>query len=207
MERSFAALLAAALAAYLVGSIPFGWLVCAAHGIDVRKVGSGNIGATNVVRAMGRKAGALVFALDAAKGFAAVALVPRAVAALGCRLPAHAVLVLAVAVILGHSFPVFLGFRGGKGVSTGLGIAVALVPHTAALALALWAVVFVATRYVSVASIAAAAFAAAAPWWLDSGAGRATLCAVSCLAALVVAKHRSNIVRLVRGTENRFKLF
>ena len=197
---------AAALVAYLIGSIPFGWLVCAGRGVDIRSVGSGNIGATNVVRALGRKYGALVFALDAAKGLAAVSVVPAAFAAFGAVLPAGARLGCAAAVILGHSFPVFLSFKGGKGVSTGLGIAVALVPHSALVALAAWIVLFLSTRYVSVASIAAAAVAGAAPWWLDCDAGTAARCAVSCMAALVVAKHRHNAIRLLHGNENRFKL-
>lgn len=197
----------ATIAAYLLGSIPFGWLVGMSRGVDVRKIGSGNIGATNVVRALGRKAGALVFALDAAKGIAAVAVIPKCVFALGGSLPGWMPLVLAAAVIVGHSFPVFLGFKGGKGVSTGLGIAIALVPHTAAIALAIWIVAFVATRYVSVSSIVAALFVAGGAWEFDPKAGVAVLSAVSVLALLVVAKHRSNIVRLAKGTENRFRLF
>ena len=197
----------ATVAAYLLGSIPFGWLVGMSRGVDVRKIGSGNIGATNVVRALGRKAGALVFALDAAKGIAAVAVIPKCVFTLGGSLPSWAPLVLAAAVIVGHSFPVFLGFKGGKGVSTGLGIAIALVPHTAAIALAIWIVAFVATRYVSVSSIVAALFVAGGAWEFDPKAGVAVLSAVSVLALLVVAKHRSNIVRLAKGTENRFRLF
>ena len=194
----------AALAAYLVGSIPFGWLVGLAHGIDIRRAGSGNIGATNVLRVLGKKPGAFVFALDVAKGVAAVSLVPAAAAALGAPLPRAAAVVCAAAVVLGHSFPVFLGFKGGKGVATGLGIAFALVPHSALAAFALWLALFLATRYVSVASVAAAALVAAAPWFLDREAGPVALSVVSVLAALVVLKHRSNMARLARGTENRF---
>ena len=192
------------LVSYLLGSIPFGWLVGLAHGIDIRRAGSGNIGATNVLRVLGKRPGAFVFALDAAKGVAAVSLVPAAFAAAGAPLPRAAAVACAAAVVLGHSFPVFLGFKGGKGVATGLGIAVALVPRSSLLAFALWLALFLATRYVSVASIAAAAFVAVAPWLLDPEAGRVALCAVSVLAALVVARHRSNMVRLARGTENRF---
>ena len=200
----FVACAAAAALSYLAGSIPFGWLVGLAHGVDVRRAGSGNIGATNVVRVLGRGPGAFVFALDVAKGVAAVSLVPAAFALAGAPLPGFASVVCAAAVIIGHSFPVFLGFKGGKGVATGLGIAAALVPHSAALALALWIVLFLATRYVSVASVAAAALVAVAPWRLDPGAGVAALSAVSVLAALVVVKHRSNMARLARGGENRF---
>lgn len=195
---------AAALAAYLAGSIPFGWLVGISRGVDIRRAGSGNIGATNVVRVLGKKAGAFTFALDVAKGVAAVSVFPAAFAMAGAPLPRDATIVCAVAVMLGHSFPVFLGFKGGKGVATGLGIAAALVPHTAALALALWIALFLATRYVSVGSVAAAAFAAVAPWFLDSAAGPLALSAVSVLAAMIVVKHRSNLVRLARGEENRF---
>ena len=170
--------LSAALA-YLAGSIPFGYLMGLTRGVDIRTVGSGNIGATNVFRTLGKRLGAFTCALDVAKGVAAVAVVPQAVwACAGAGAPPLGALVAcAAAVMLGHAFPVFLGFRGGKGVATGLGLAIGLAPHSALLGLAVWIVVFGATRYVSVGSV---------------------------LAALVVLKHRSNLARLARGTENRF---
>ena len=202
--------LSAALA-YLAGSIPFGYLMGLTRGVDIRTVGSGNIGATNVFRTLGKKLGVFTFALDVAKGVAAVAVVPQAVwACAGAGAPPLGALVAcAAAVMLGHAFPVFLGFKGGKGVATGLGLAIGLAPHSALLGLAVWIVVFGATRYVSVGSVLAALVVGAAPWWLDrpadGGAGWNAVCAaISILAALVVLKHRSNLARLARGTENRF---
>ena len=200
-----------AVCSYLVGSIPFGYLMGLAHGVDIRTVGSGNIGATNVFRTLGKGPGALTFALDVAKGVAAVAVVPFAAALLaGAGAPGlGARVACGVAVLLGHSFPLFLGFRGGKGVATGLGVACGLVPHAALLGVAVWVALFLATRYVSVASIAAALTVAVAPWFLelppDPGAGSVALCAVvSVLAAGVALKHQSNVRRLLAGTENRF---
>ena len=128
---------------------------------------------------------------------------------LGGGLPLGALVACAAAVMLGHAFPVFLGFKGGKGVATGLGLAIGLAPHAALLGLAVWIVAFGATRYVSVGSVLAALVVGAAPWWLDrpadGGAGWNAVCAaISILAALVVLRHRSNLARLARGTENRF---
>ena len=206
-----ALLVLSAALAYLAGSIPFGYLIGLTRGVDIRTVGSGNIGATNVFRTLGKKPGIFTFALDVAKGVAAVAVIPQGVwFCAGAGAPPPGVLVAcAAAVMLGHAFPVFLGFKGGKGVATGLGLAVGLVPHSALLGLAVWIAVFVATRYVSVGSVCAAATVAVAPWFLDrppdGGAGWTAVCAaVSVLAALVVVKHRSNLARLARGTENRF---
>src|SRR3954468_2277590 len=152
-----AALLALVIA-YLAGAIPFGWLIARSHGIDLFHAGSGNIGATNVGRVLGRKFGLLAFALDFAKG-----AVPVALAGL---LPAeaHAALVLpdalrvgvALCAFLGHLFPVYLGLRGGKGVATGAGTVFVLVPGPAALAVLAWAAVVGATRTVSLGSVVAA---------------------------------------------------
>lgn len=197
--------LAAAACAYLLGSIPFGFLAGCIRGVDVRKAGSGNIGATNVFRTLGPGPGIATFLLDAAKGVAAARVVPWAVWLLaGAEPPRAAALVCAAAVLAGHGFPLFLSFKGGKGVATGLGCALSIVPHSALAALAVWIAVFLATRYVSVGSIAAALVAAAAPWALDRGAGAAACALVSALALLIVWKHRSNVRRLLAGTENRF---
>ena len=197
--------LAAAACSYLVGSIPFGYLAGCIRGIDIRTVGSGNIGATNVFRTLGPRFGILTFALDAAKGVAAAGIVPWAVWSLaGLEAPPAAALVCTVAVLAGHGFPLFLGFKGGKGVATGLGCALSVVPHTALVALAVWILVFLATRYVSVGSIAAALAAAALPWFVDRPAGAAACALVGVLALLIVWKHRSNVRRLLAGTENRF---
>ena len=210
MNALLPTLLSAALA-YLAGSIPFGYLMGLTRGVDIRTVGSGNIGATNVFRTLGKRLGIFTFALDVAKGVAAVSVIPKGVwlAAGAGSPPLGALVACAAAVMLGHAFPVFLGFKGGKGVATGLGLAIGLAPHAALLVFAVWIVVFGATRYVSVGSVCAAAVVGVAPWFLDrppdGGAGWNAVCAaISVLAALVVLKHRSNLARLARGTENRF---
>ncbi len=215
MCTSLASFVAAAVA-YLLGSVPFGYIAGRLRGVDIRTVGSGNIGATNVFRTLGKGPGATVFLLDAAKGAVAVAALP-ALAAAASNLSWHAApnawvrIACAIFVLLGHTFPVFLNFKGGKGVATGLGVAFGLVPHSAALGLSVWVVLFLATRYVSVASIVAALIVAAAPWVIDApaaGSGTtadyAILAAVSALGILVALKHRSNVRRLLSGTENRF---
>lgn len=195
------------LGGYLVGSIPVGYLWArAARGIDIRKHGSGNIGATNVARVLdSRTAGFSVFALDALKGWLPVwAYLGAARQAWG-----PGVFLVAAAPFLGHCFPVFLGFKGGKGVATGLGVVAALFPLAALLSFALWCASAATTRYVSVSSILAAL---ALPVWLWLGFwGRpplpgerfpallfATVCTV-----FVVWRHRLNLARLKAGTESR----
>ncbi len=191
------ALLQVAAVAYLVGSIPFSFLVARAFGVeDVRRVGSGNVGATNVLRNAGKGAGALALLLDLGKGAAATALAGR-LAPGEAALPA----VAAVAAVIGHMYPVWLRFEGGKGVATGLGALAPLVPKAALAALAAFAVVAVATRYVSLGSVGGAlvltalVFAARGP---DPVALAAAL-----TAALVVFRHRSNLRRIFGGTERR----
>jgi glycerol-3-phosphate acyltransferase PlsY len=189
--------------AYLLGSVSFSVvLVHFVQGLDVRTVGSGNAGATNAMRAAGKGAGAAVLALDVIKGMTAVA-VPRALDA-----PPAVVGSAAVAVVLGHVFPVFFGFRGGKGVATSAGALGTLAPAAMALGLFVFVVVVLWKRYVSLASIVTAAlfpFLAAAsvrlgwtehggPWLVLSSAG---------IALLIVLKHRRNLQRLWRGTEPR----
>ena len=149
-----AAYLIPALVSYLLGAVPFGLLIALSRGIDVRKVGSGNIGATNVFRAVGKPWGILAFALDFLKGFAAAAWVPALVARVaGVETPAYAPLVCGVCAVVGHTWPVWLRFKGGKGVATGAGLLVAIAPHSALCAVGAWIVFFLATRYVSFASI------------------------------------------------------
>jgi glycerol-3-phosphate acyltransferase PlsY len=182
--------------AYLLGSIPFSFWVARAFGVaDVRRVGSGNVGATNVLRTAGKAAGLLAFGLDALKGTAASALALWL--APGGWLPALA----AVGAVLGHMFPVWLGFRGGKGVATGFGAFVPLAPQAAAAGLAAFAVTLAAFRYVSVASIGGAIALASAAVWL--AAPRSVAVAAAGLAALILCKHRENLARLARGDERR----
>ncbi|HWL52561.1 MAG TPA: glycerol-3-phosphate 1-O-acyltransferase PlsY [Chthoniobacteraceae bacterium] len=188
-----------ALAGYLLGSIPFGFLVARMRGIDIRQHGSGNIGATNVLRVVGRKWGFLVFALDALKGFLAVygtmLLVSTAPAAL---------IAAALGCILGHNFPVWLRFKGGKGIATTAGALIGLFPLAIGVAFLVWVALFYATRYVSLASIGAAAVLPPVVWW-QAGSFNAFVGFSFLIAALAIWRHRSNIRRLLDGTENRFE--
>jgi glycerol-3-phosphate acyltransferase PlsY len=182
--------------AYLLGSIPFSFLVGRAFGIqDVRRVGSGNVGATNVLRSAGKTAGLLALLLDGAKGAAASILAlwlvpePPAVAALA-----------AVAAVLGHMHPLWLGFQGGKGVAASLGAFAPLVPKAAVAATGVFLLILVATRYVSLGSIAGAATLAALAFVFGSPA---VAWAATLTAVLVVVRHRSNLKRLQDGSERR----
>ena len=202
--------LALFLLAYLVGAIPFGYLVGRARGVNLFHVGSGNIGATNAGRILGRPLGGLVFVLDFLKGALPVAFIePLArLAGTDATEPAELLRVgTAAAAFLGHLFPVYLGFRGGKGVATGAGAISVLVPIPAAIALATWALAVLATRMVSLASIAAIAALSAARLafkvdpWSDANWLVTAFCLVGSL--VVVVKHRSNLSRIRNGTESR----
>ena len=189
--------------AYLLGSISWSVLVVKVlQGMDVRSVGSGNAGATNVMRAAGKKAGAAVLLLDVGKGIAAVA-VPRSLDA-----PPPVVGGAAVAVVLGHVFPVFFGFRGGKGVATSAGALGTLSPVAMALGLLVFLAVVGWKRYVSLGSMVTAALFPLLAWishrqgWTEHGGGW-TLLAGALIALLVVIKHQGNLRRLWRGTEPR----
>lgn len=190
---------------YLLGSIPFGLIVSLSRGIDVRKAGSGNIGATNVFRTVGKPWGILTFILDFLKGFVATAFIPVLAAHIcGTGCPQWAGLVGGGCAIAGHTWPVFIGFRGGKGVATGAGMLAALSPWTALVAVGAWIVMLLATRYVSVASICAALTLCVLSWIPPFRAGTATSIVFTILAIAVIARHRSNIQRLIKGTESRF---
>ena len=193
-------------AGYLLGSIPFGYLIVrATKDADVRASGSGNIGATNVNRVAGAGAGLVTLLLDVAKGYAAVWLAERVSGgdvswmALG-----------GVAAVVGHMFPVWLGFRGGKGVATALGVFVPLCWMAVAAAAVVWALVASIWRYVSLASVVAAALLPVCMYLLYApGTHHAPPLSVSCSTAivsiLIIVKHRENIRRLLAGTENRLK--
>jgi len=200
--------IATAAIAYLLGSIPFGYiLVRVFRGQDVRDTGSGNIGATNVARSS-PALGALTLFLDAAKGLLAVAA-GSLLAASGPhggagRLYSLAAL-SAVFAVVGHMFPIWLKFRGGKGVATSVGVFMALAPKTLLLVLALFVAVVAAFRYVSLGSIVAAvAFPLIAYALRDYHSSLPVLGAISAIAVLVIVKHRDNIRRLLAGTEPRF---
>ena len=197
------------IGSYLLGSIPFGYLAGRIAGIDIRNCGSGNVGATNVIRTLGKSYGYPVFALDFLKGFGAVKmsiLIATRVQS-EWNSPEMFGIVAAISSVLGHSFPVWLRFKGGKGVATSAGALLALAPVAALSGVAIWILTFWLTRYVSVASIAAAA---ALPLiilittWLSRTTGKLLFYSSVCLAAVVIWRHRSNLSRLMRGTEPRF---
>ena len=199
--------IACALAAYLLGSIPTGYLMAKAKGIDIRTVGSGNIGATNAMRVLGKPAGILVLILDALKGGLAVWLLPWLAAAylLPPAAPVGARPLIAIiagfSAIAGHVFTCWLKFKGGKGIATSCGVYFALAPLACALCLGVWFLMLAVTRYVSVASIIASVglpFAVA----LTQDSLVLTLCTVG-VSALAIYKHKPNIQRLLNGTEHR----
>jgi acyl-phosphate glycerol 3-phosphate acyltransferase len=196
-----------AIASYLVGAVPFGFLVARSRGVDILSHGSGNIGATNVGRILGRKYGVLVFLLDFAKGALPVLIAGTFATA---DLPAEWLQVTAgIAAFLGHLFPVYLRFRGGKGVATGAGVVAVLAPGPTAGALLAWVTIVAASRYVSLASLLAAAVLCALrlALTLEPLTGPKGVVTVFCFvaAALVAARHRANIGRLLHGNENRLK--
>jgi acyl phosphate:glycerol-3-phosphate acyltransferase len=198
------------LIAYLTGSLPFGFLIARyAAGIDIRKSGSGNIGATNVARVLGKKLGIAVLILDCLKGVLPTAVLPLLVSE-PAPLRLHLAVLSGTAAILGHMFPVWLEFRGGKGVATALGVALTLAPLSTAAAFAVFVVCAALTRFASLSSILGAwTFCGVELWQLrPTPFGEATwsLALFSTLVPLlIVIRHRSNLVRLMRGTEPKFE--
>jgi glycerol-3-phosphate acyltransferase PlsY len=193
--------------AYLLGSIPVGYLLVRIFcKQDIRTVGSGNIGATNVLRSGGKGLGALTFVLDAVKGCVAVGLGAILAAPLLPAWPQRNVEALAALfAVLGHMFPVWLRFRGGKGVATGFGVFLVAAPLAALAAITLFAIVFALTRYVSLASILGSASFPVFAWFTVSGPRPAFYIAVQiAVALLIILKHHPNIRRLMTGTEHRF---
>ncbi len=196
-----------ALAAYLIGSAPTGFVVGKLRGIDIRTVGSGNIGATNVFRALGTPAGVFVLLADAFKGWVSVFCVAKSIARwLAPEASSQALeavqIVAAVSAVLGHNYTLWLRFKGGKGIATSAGVLLALVPAALGIVLVVWISVFVLSRYVSLASIVAACGLPFATWL--TGRSGTLIIVTAVLAALALYKHRSNIQRLLAGTENRF---
>jgi len=191
---------------YLLGSIPFGFLlVWLVRKEDIRTTGSGNIGATNVLRSGAKKLGVLTFILDGAKGYAAVMVAELLARGKDPTSLRHLAITAGLFVILGHMFPVWLHFKGGKGVATAFGVFVALCLPAALSALALWGAVVALTRYVSLASILAAVVLPFLTLWLSPGRyGYVSGAAMFACCWIVIVKHRANIVRLMRGTEHRF---
>ena len=207
---------AIAFGAYLLGSIPFGYLVARAKGIDIRTVGSGNIGATNAMRVLGKPAGILVLLMDALKGYAACALLAPYIyhwmfshMFLG-SFPAYSETaklkyetIAGVAAVLGHNYTCWLKFKGGKGVATTAGVFLALAPIPLLIAAVVFFIMVAATRYISVGSIAAA-IALPVTVWIIMPASVFFCIVTTLLGVLAIYKHKGNIQRLMAGTENRF---
>jgi len=195
---------ATALAAYLMGSLPTGYLVARARGVDIRKEGSGNIGATNVFRILGKPAGIFVLVVDGLKGYAACAWVADLMLRwfANPEIAAETVRITAgIAAILGHNYTCWLRFKGGKGIATSAGVLAALVPAALLIIFAIWVIVFALTRYVSLASISAAFSLPFAAWFTRNNLG--IVLVTGAMGALAIYKHRANIHRLLEGTENR----
>lgn len=201
---------AIAVLSYLIGSIPAGYLVARSVGVDIRRVGSGNIGATNVLRVLGKPYGYGVFLFDFLKGVGAVRL---SILMMNRLLPIqehHELVGIAAGVlcVIGHAYPIWLGFRGGKGVATSIGVVFGLMPLVAIVVVIVWLVVFQTTKYVSVASISAAVvlpFTALVTGYLQQTSGMALVYFSICLTVVIVWRHRSNLSRLMKGTEQSFK--
>jgi len=194
-----------AFGAYLLGSIPTGFLVARARGVDIRTVGSQNMGATNVFRVLGKGPGIFVLLADVLKGWAAIALARYMIhshfADSGGRNETIAPILAGLSAILGHIYTYWLQFKGGKGIATSTGVMVALVPVALLICLVTWVVAFVASRYVSVASIAGAMTLPIATWFTTHDLVLTVVTAL--MAALVIYKHKGNVQRLRNGTENR----
>ncbi len=211
----------AIVAAYFLGSIPFGLLIARAHGKDLRSIGSGNIGATNVSRALGRKWAYVCFALDVLKGLIPMLGTLYLARALPDQSQGERVVLLSLwltvgcAAIAGHIFPIYLRFKGGKGVATSFGVALGLWPYftvCASVALATWLIVVLTWRYVSLASLVASTVfplvlivtTAITPSWRFGELWPVVAIAVA-IPVLVVVRHRENIKRLIAGTETRIR--
>ncbi len=198
-----------AVAAYLLGSIPTGFLVAKARGVDIRTVGSGNIGATNVFRFLGKPAGIFVLFADALKGWLAVVgvtwIVIQAFHLSQDQVTKEWLQICAgVCAILGHNFTCWLHFKGGKGIATSAGVLTALVPLSLIIILGVWIVVFALSRYVSLASICAAFTLPFAAWLTHQSVTMIAITAA--LGFLAIYKHKANIKRLLKGTESRLAL-
>jgi len=191
-------LIVAMLVAFWIGALPFGYWIGRLRGVDIRQHGSGNIGATNVFRVLGAKAALATLLLDAFKGWLPTFTVIQAT-----HSDFHALLVGSSA-ILGHTFSPFMGFRGGKGIATGLGVLLAAAPATAAIAFLVWLLAFWLTRWVSLGSILGAITVPIAAYWLGHSLPAVAILALA--AAIVVFRHRANMQRILRGQEPRLTL-
>lgn len=206
--------LTVAIISYFLGSLPTGYLAGVAKGIDIRAVGSGNIGATNAFRILGKTAGTIVLVVDGLKGWVAVAILPELIYKMFFSTPwsdqapesEYLRIIAGISVILGHNYTCWLKFKGGKGIATSAGVLAALIPVTFIIGLATWIVVCAITRYVSAASIAAAAVLPFATWgvrYFGVHYSHRMIIVAGLMGALAIYKHKANISRLMSGTENR----
>ncbi len=194
---------------YLIGGIPFGYVIAVAKGVDIRTEGSGNIGATNVGRVLGKKYGLIIFALDMLKGFIVVYFVPAVVSS-AVNIPTTPdnllVVLCGFCAVLGHAFPVFLNFKGGKAVATSFGVFIWLVPISIGIAFGVWLLTVIVSRYVSLGSmIGSLSLVGVIVIVVDSPFGdNIYLMAMSvAVAILIIARHTSNIRRIIAGTEKK----
>ncbi len=194
-------------ASYFLGAVPFGLLVARLRGIDIRAVGSGNIGATNVFRAVGPGWGIFTLLCDILKGLVPALVFPMVVARVtAADAPSWLALACGCTAVAGHNWPVYIGFKGGKGVATTAGALVGIAPTPLGLGVLTFAVVFGLTRYVSLGSVLASVVIPAAAWGLlfrHPENGALTPSVLTLLGIVVIAKHRANIARLFAGTESR----
>lgn len=181
---------------YFIGAIPFGYIIAKLQGIDIQKQGSGNIGATNVFRTLGPTLGIIVFILDALKGSLAVII------ATAFSLNPFWIILCATLAILGHMFPIFLGFKGGKGAATGVGVLLVLDWRIFGICFILVATIILLTRYVSLASITVPIIATILMYTFDKPLPYTIATAI--MALVIIIKHRSNIKRLIKGEERKF---
>ena len=194
---------------YLIGGIPFGYLIAVIKGIDIRTEGSGNIGATNVGRVLGKKYGLIIFILDMLKGFIVVFFIPALVSS-AVNIPTTTdnllVVLCGFCAVLGHAFPVYLKFKGGKAVATSFGVFIWLVPLSIAIAFGVWLLTVIVTRYVSLGSmIGSLSLVGVIVIVVDSPFGDNIYLTVMSVAVaiLIIARHTSNIQRIIAGTEKK----
>lgn len=201
------------ITAYLLGSIPFGLMIAKAHGKNLRSIGSGNIGATNLSRALGRKWAYVCFFLDVAKGLLPTALAAGFISSPPSVIELFLALAVGCAAVLGHIFPIYVKFRGGKGVATSFGVALGLWPYytiCAAAALLIWVITVLIWRYISLASIAAsvafpltlALVITLMSHWNFADLWPLFIAAIA-IPVMVIVRHRENIKRLIAGTESK----
>ncbi|MGK0309923.1 MAG: glycerol-3-phosphate acyltransferase PlsY [Lentimonas sp.] len=198
-NMSFANILIVSIVGYLLGAISFAVIIARSKGVDILKIGSGNPGATNVTRALGSRWGKLVFALDALKGSVAAGWPLIFISESGLELA----IIGLIASIIGHSFSIFLNFRGGKGVATTMGGMLALMPSVLLIGVLVWGVVFLTSRMVALASVLFAVSLSVSAYFIyDMKDPRFALGLV--LGILIIVRHRSNIARMLQGSEGRF---